>query len=247
MQEIQKSPRGVVHYDAIHHTNLMQGVKVNPGQHKEEGWEIIQTDNPDRYHICTICHQIAKSFFENRGEVDHIPLGFKREYILSIQSDGEFRQHAVIEFEHLKVQEEAPEFARSHHEEVNVLKDRLVAAFQESAIQTGNGRLEVAQMREIRNAVFSEFGRAERGRAPRGAPRQERPRQYNEPEFDERNGCGAGSIAFAAIVSIGLFFFGAFSDMNKPHREDKEQRTTGVRKSDLSSNIRYGRSSGIYH
>lgn len=158
--DIIKSPR-VVHFDAIHHTNLLNGVRVNYGSGMGE-------ESDDRYHIQTICRQIAEEFFLNRESQDFVPCDFQRRPIQSIEVDLTFRDHALSEFLSRGIVEELPEVFPPRDALVGTLTDRLVEAFEESAMtsEQGFGILKLTQIREIRDDVLFRGSREEQRTSP---------------------------------------------------------------------------------
>jgi len=60
----------VVHYDAIYHAYLQNGVRSNIGRATEDSWVVVRAENDDRYHIRTICRQVAYEFLGGKRRVE---------------------------------------------------------------------------------------------------------------------------------------------------------------------------------
>jgi len=235
------SPR-VVHFDAIHHTNLLNGVKVNVGKLAEDSWEVIHTKTDDRYHIRTICRRIADEFFMHKGEEDYVPFDFQMRPILSIELDTDFRTHALYEFAAKKVAEQEPPLLAPRDELVGSLTDRLIEAFESSGMEAvSQCSLDLSRMRDIRDQVFSGGKRGEERKS--SPPRTVYPIVYDRSfqagrrrEEDSERCCSPTVIAGAGVLS-GFFVLVAlvsklFSDDN-----EKGQRVTRVDKFALSSQM----------
>ena len=246
-----ESPR-VVHYDAIHHTNLLNGVKVNVGKSVEDSWEVIDTENEDRYHIQTICRQIADEFFKNRGVEEYIPCDFQARPILSIESDSEFRRHALIEFEAKTVVEQLPNLHAPRDELVGTLTSRLVEAFEKSGMESEYNfcRLDLGKMREIRDEVFggdrrdeerkSSLSNRRRSVVPRASQvhvrsnvsQAARRRSVDDPECC----CSPTVVAGAGLLSGFFVMVALFSKMFADESE-QGQRVSRVDKFTLSTQV----------
>lgn len=237
------SPR-VVHFDAIHHTNLLNGVKVNVGKAAEDGWEVIHTDSEDRYHIQTICRRIADDFFAHKEEEEYVPCDFQMRPILSIELDSDFRAHALHEFASKKVFEQEPPLHAPRHELVGSLTNRLVEAFESSGMREGHYRLNLEGMREIRSEVFGGGRRVEERKSspsrrdlhPARVILDRSPRASRHRVEDPECCCSPTVVASAGLLS-GLFvvvalFCKMFSDEN-----EKGQRLSRVDKLGLNAQM----------
>lgn len=253
------SPRGVVHFDAIHHTNLIYGVKVNVGRKEEEsGWVVVENENEDRFHIQTICRRIADEFFAHKEDVSYIPMDFANRPVLSIVTDKEFMTHALLEFEGInkkraeegillesaRIQEQVPPVLTtqlSPHDEVNTLTLRLVEAFQESSTESedGLGKLELARMRAIRDDVFK---KAEEKKSKFETPRKHTAIDKGNPlignDGDDSCGCEPKWIAISGAFAIGLLLLNLFREPEKDRCD--EQKVSHINQQHLVEGLRGG-------
>jgi hypothetical protein len=244
------SPR-VVHYDAIHHTNLLNGVKVNIGRSIEDSWEVIDTESEDRYHVQTICRQIAEEFFKNRGEEEYIPCDFQARPILSIELDSEFRRHALIEFASKTVVEQLPDLHAPRDELVGTLTNRLVEAFETSGMESEPCRLDLRRMREIRDEVFDREHRVEerksslsgrrRSVVPRASQvhvRSNASLQSARHRSDEDTECCCSPTVVAGVGLLsGLFVVVALFSKMFTDENDQGQRLNRVDKFALNTQV----------
>ncbi|MCB1110942.1 MAG: hypothetical protein KDK64_08165 [Chlamydiia bacterium] len=247
----------VRHFDAIHHTNLIYGitvVAVKPAEGELGGWEVIRPEEEAHYHVRTICHQLAVDFLAHRDQRDYMPLGFDGERVSAIQTDNEFRTHAVIEFEALNREreegerigeQEPPVFHVPEHESVEArekreleqtLTDRLVEAFQETTLgsKDGNGRLEVDRMRAIRDDVL----RKHRERQAPVMPRGEHLRGGGQPQIGEGEAdisCEPKWVAVGTVFGLGLMLFNLLREATTP--DHREQKVTHVKKGSLGTEM----------
>ena len=151
-----ESPR-IMLYDAIHETPLLNGVMVNVGKPDEDGWEVVNTENDDRYHIRTICRHIADEFFNHKDELDYVLVDFQMRPIFGIELDPDFKALALRE----NVVEEQPPLSVLKDKLVGTLTERLIVAYESSGINSGHFKLGLVKMQEIRNKVFDEERRIE--------------------------------------------------------------------------------------
>ena len=240
-----ESPR-VVHYDAIHHTNLLNGVKVNVGRAAERGWEVIHTESKDHYHIQTICRRIADEFFTHKEVEEFVPRDFQMRPILSIQLDREFRQHALLEFTSKNVVEQLPPLHDPRNELVGTLTDRLVEAFEKSGMESEYDfcSLDLKRMREIRDEVLGGKGRVEERKS--SPPRRERPQAHvisdgslraNRHPVDDPECCCSPTVVAGAGLLSGLFVIVALFSKMFSDENEKGQRVTRVDKFTLNTQM----------
>ena len=239
-----ESPR-VVHYDAIHHTNLLNGVKVNVGRAAERGWEVIHTESDDRYHIQTICRRIADEFFTHKEVEEYVPCDFQMRPILSIELDRDFKAHALREFASKKVVEQLPPLHAPRDELVGNLADRLIEAFEESGMGAEQNlcRLNLKKMREIRDEVLGGKGRVEERKS--SPPRRERHQAHvisdgslraNRRVDDPECCCSPTVVAGAGLLS-GLFVIVALFSKMFSDENEKGPRVTRVDKLTLNTQM----------
>ncbi len=238
-----ESPR-VVHYDAIHHTNLLNGVKVNVGKSVEDGWEVINTQNEDRYHIQTICRRIAEEFFQNKGVAKYMPCDFQMRPILSIELDNDFRMHALCEFAAKKIVEQLPPLHAPRDELVGSLTNRLVEAFESSGMESRHCKLSLGKMREIRDEVLGGKGRVEERKS--SPPRRERPQarvisdgslRANRHRVDDPECCCSPTVVAGAGLLSGLFVIVALFSKMFSDENEKGPRVTRVDKFTLNTQM----------
>lgn len=236
-----ESPR-IVHYDAIHRTNLLNGVKVNVGKAAEDGWEVIHTKNEDRYHVRTICRRIADEFFMHKGEEDYVPCDFQMRHILSIELDRDFKTHALYEFSEKSVVEQLPPLFAPKSELVGSLTDRLIEAFESSGMaEFAHCSLDLAKMREIRDQVFSgeKRGEEQKSRTPTRTIHpiaRDRALQAGRRHEDDSGRCCSPTVIAGAGMLSGFFVLVAlFSKMFSD--EEKGQRVTRVDKLGLNTQM----------
>ncbi|WP_316356319.1 hypothetical protein [Candidatus Neptunichlamydia sp. REUL1] len=243
--------RDIVHHDAIHYTNLLNGVKVNVGKSVEDGWEVIDTESEDRYHIQTICRQIADEFFKNRGVEEYIPYDFQARPILSIESDSEFRRHALIEFAEKTVVEELPDLYAPRDELLGTLTSRLVEVFETSGMESGYCRLDLGKMREIRDEVFGGERRVKERKSialrrdhhviPLGSQVHARSNASlqgaRRRSVDDPESCFSPTVVAGAGLLSGFFVVAAL--FNKMFADEKEQgqRVSRVDKFTLNTQV----------
>lgn len=234
----------VVHYDAIHHTNLLNGVKVNVGKPVEDSWEMINVESEDRYHIQTICRRIADEFFKNKEVEEYIPCDFQMRPILSIESDSEFRRHALYEFAAKKVVEQLPPLHTPGDELVSSLTNRLVEAFESSGMESGHSRLSLGKMREIRDAVFAGGRRGEERKS--SPPRRENHQGHviagellraSRHRVDDPECCCSPTVVAGAGLLSGLFVIVALFSKMFSDENEKGQRVTRVDKFTLNTQM----------
>ncbi len=231
----------VSHYDAIHHTNLLHGVKVNVGKLTESGWKTIDIDkeNETYYHIRTICQKIAEEFFKNKKAKDFIPCDFQSRPILGIQLDGDFKKNALIEFASRQAaeEEEEPPLSPSSDALVKTLTAKLIEAFEKSGMNDECCKLSLARMQEIRDEVFDKKERAKKMK-----PISFR-RDYNVAPLasnrasDNPEGCCSPTVVATAGLLSGLFVVVSLFDKMFSNKNERGQRVTRVNNFGLNTQV----------
>lgn len=259
---MSQSPREIVHFDAIHHTNLIYGVKVNVGrQEAEKDWVVVPNENEDRFHIQTICRRIADEFFAHKEDASYTPRDFANRPIHSIVTDREFMTHALLEFdginrkraeegvllESARIQEQVPPVLTtqlSSHDVVNTLTLRLVEAFQESSTESadGLGKLELARMKAIRDDVFKKAEKEKKSKFESSRKHTAITIDNGNPlrgkDEDDSCGCEPKWIAISGAFAIGLLLLNLFREPERDRCD--EQKVSHIDEQHLVKGLRGG-------